>query len=77
MGAARIWGAGRAALCVDPGSSPRGTMESGEISSDYLINGLRLQEVAARISSKVESREDRGMWGDACGSGEVRWQHGI
>lgn len=51
------WGVG-AARCVDPGSSPRGTMESGEISSDYLINGLRLQEVAARISLKVESRED-------------------
>lgn len=43
------------------GAVPEAWIESGEISSDYLINGLRLQEVAVRISSKVESREDRGV----------------
>lgn len=35
------------------GAVPEAGMKSAEIRSDYLINGLRLQEVAIRISSKV------------------------
>lgn len=43
------------------GVVPEAGMKSGEIRSDYLINRLRLQEVAIKIGSKVESRKDRGV----------------
>lgn len=42
------------------GAVPEAGMKSREIRSDYLINRLRLQEVAIRMGLKVESRKDRG-----------------
>lgn len=55
-GAARMWG--RLLVVWILGAVPEAGMKSGEIRSDYLINRLRLQEVAIRTSSKVESRKD-------------------
>lgn len=43
------------------GVVPEAGMKSGEIRSDYLINRLRLQEVAIKIGLKAESTKDRGV----------------
>lgn len=40
---------------------PEAGMKSREIRSDYLINRLRLQEVAIKIGLKAESTKDRGV----------------
>lgn len=41
------------------GVVPEAAMKSVEIRSDYLINGLRFQEVTIRIGWKVANRKDR------------------
>lgn len=48
---ARMWGELLVVRIL--GAVPEAGTKSAEIRSDYLINGLRLQEVAIRISSRV------------------------
>lgn len=57
-------GGAAAAGCVDAGSAGAG-LKSGEIRSDYLVNGLRFQEVAIGMGCRVDSRKER-QEGNVC-----------